>query len=470
LSTTVARGNRLLEGWQWRIFSSNYIGLVFEAYDLTIYSLLVVPISKYFNVPVWYGFLVLAMTYVLRGVGGLVFGHVADKIGRRNALMFTVLGYSIATALTGLSWSVTALLVWRALTGLFIGGEYVSYSYTMESVPKDKRGGFSGAIVTSYSVGFLLASATFGIVTAIMGSGFAAGGGWRWPFFVGILPALIALWLRLGVPESPAWQRVHESNRQRAKVPLFEIFKPKYLGTTLHAWALMAALIWAYDVLILAFPTMLNKLGVPNNQISELLLIVNVGSLIAAFLGGWASQRWGRRRTLLVIAILGIVFTPLFAPFWMRGAPSFAFLAVFGFIGALFAEGGFGIMPAYLSERYPTEVRATGATGTYNLGQIIAGWSLTIMAAMFAGNAGRWMEGMLINAVIGFVVLIALVLAGRETREVDLETFLASLAPSHLIRLDTPFCGRSSTRRPEWHVISRIPNLRFQTTGSRPHF
>jgi MFS transporter, SHS family, lactate transporter len=421
---TVATSARWLEGWQWRIFGANYLGLIFEAYDLTIYSLLVVPVSQYFQVPSWYAFLVLTLTYVMRGIGGLVFGHIGDKIGRRNALVFTVLGYSIATGLTGLSWNVPSLLFWRALTGLFIGGEYVGYSYTMEAVPKDKRGGFSGLIVTSYSVGFLLASLTFGIVSAIMGPTFASGGGWRWPFFVGILPALIALWMRLGVEESPAWRRVADTGRARPTIPILEVFRRQYIRRTIHAWLLMAALIWAYDVLILALPQMLNLLQIPNSQIAQITFITNIGSLVGSLAGGIASQRWGRRPALMATAVLGILTTPLFVPFWqLPNLPSFGYLAVATFVGAIFAEAGFGIMPAYLAEQYPTELRATGSTGTYNLGQIIAGWSLTLLAATFGGSALLFMQGMALNAVIAFVVLIGLVLITRETRHVDLEGY-----------------------------------------------
>lgn len=413
--------NDRMTGRQWRIFSANYIGLVFEAYDLTIYSLLVVPISHHFHVPTWYSFLVLTMMYVLRGLGGLVFGHIADKIGRRNALVFTVLGYSIATGLTGLSWDVTSLLVFRGLSGLFIGGEYVGYSYTMEIVPKRWRGHFSGAIVSSYSTGFLLASGSFGIVTAIMGSDFASGNGWRWLFFVGIAPALIALWLRLGIEESPAWLAAKAKKATSAGVPLFEIFKPKYLRRTLHSWLMMAALIWAYDVLVLAQPTMLENFGIPSGRISTLVIISNVGSLLAALIGGWLSQRIGRRKSLLVICAAGIPIAFLAAPFWMLPTiPVYLYLAVFGFVGSLMFEAGFGVMPAFLSERYPTEVRATGSTGSYNLGQVIAGFSVTILALTFGGSTKAFTTGMVINAVIALAVLFALVLFSRETRDTEL--------------------------------------------------
>lgn len=421
-SNPMAAGGDRMQAWQWRIFAANYLGLVFEAYDLTIYSLLVVSVSRYFHLPAWYAFLVLSMTYVLRGVGGLVFGHIGDRIGRRNALVITVLGYSLATGLTGLSWNIVSLLVFRALAGLFIGGEYVGYSYTMETVPRRRRGPFSGLIVTSYSLGFLLASATFGLVTLIMGSGFSSGGGWRWPFFVGIVPALIALWLRLGVPESPAWQRANQSGSTRPRFPIVEIFKPRYLARTVHCWLMMAALIWAYDVLALAQPTMLHYLKVSNGQISQLTIIASVGSIVASIVGGVLSQRIGRKRALLVIAVLGLPFSVLFAPFWMLPAlPTYGYLAVFGFLGVLVAEAGFGVMPAYLAERYPTEVRATGATGTYNLGQILAGWSVTLLALTSGGGAGSFMTGMVVNAVLGFVVLGLLSLVGRDTRDVDLE-------------------------------------------------
>lgn len=414
-----------MTGWQWRVFSANYIGLVFEAYDLTIYSLLVVPISHYFHVPTWYSFLVLTTGYVLRGVGGLAFGHIADKIGRRNALVFTVLGYSLATGFTGLSWNVTSLLIFRGLTGLFIGGEYVGYAYTMEIVPKHRRGHFSGAIVSAYSAGFLVATGSFAIVTAAMGSHFDHGGGWRWLFFVGIAPALIALWLRLGVPESPAW-RDAASRQATVSIPLFEIFKPKYLRRTLHSWILMAALIWSYDVIVLAQPTMLDDFKLPSGQESTIVLIANVGSLLAAFVGGWLSQRIGRRKALLVICIAGIPVAFLAAPFLILPTiPIYLYLAVFGFIGSLVFEAGFGVMPAFLSERYPTEIRATGATGTYNLGQIIAGFSVTILALTFGGSTRTFVTGMVINAVVALAILFTLAAFSRETRDTSLHDRVA---------------------------------------------
>jgi SHS family lactate transporter-like MFS transporter len=403
------------------VFSANYIGLVFEAYDLTIYSLLVVSISHYFHVPTWYSFFVLTMMYALRGVGGLVFGHVADKIGRRNALVFTVLGYSLATGLTGLSWNVTSLLVFRGLSGLFIGGEYVGYSYTMEIVPKRWRGHFSGAIVSSYSAGFLLATGSYAIATTIKGSSFDSGGDWRWLFFVGIVPALIALWLRLGVSESPAWKDA-ASRKTTVGVPLFEIFKPRYLRRTLHSWIMMAALLWSYDVVVLAQPTMLDNFNLPSGRVSTLILISNVGSLVAALVGGWLSQRIGRRKSLLVICIVGVPAAFLAAPFWMLPTiPVYIYLAVFGFIGSFVFEAGFGVMPAFLSERYPTEIRATGATGTYNLGQVVAGFSLTILALTFGGGTKTFTVGIVINAVISLAILFALVAFSRETRDTNLD-------------------------------------------------
>lgn len=413
-----------MTGWQWRIFTANYLGLIFEAYDLTIYSLLVVPLSQYFHVPSWYSFLVLSMSYVLRGVGGLVFGHVGDKIGRRAALVVTVLGYSLATGLTGAAWNVTSLLIFRALSGLFIGGEYVGYSYTMEVVPKRRRGHFSGAIVSSYSVGFLLATASYELASLVSGPNFASGSGWRWLFFVGILPALIALWLRLGVEESPAWQRVNEAAAVKRRIPILEIFKRQYLARTVHSCLVMAALIWAYDVIALAQPTMLNYLGVPKGDIGPLTLIGNVGALVAAFVGGWLSQRIGRRNALLVIAVVGIPVAFFFAPFWMLPtAPVYLYLAVFGFIGSLAFEAGFGVMPAFLSERYPTELRATGSTGTYNLGQVLAGWSLTLLAVTFGGSAKTFMTGMVINAVIAVIVLFALMMLSKETSGTNLGSY-----------------------------------------------
>jgi MFS family permease len=421
-TTQLTSREQTMRRWQWRVFTANYLGLVFEAYDLTIYALLVVPLGEYFNVPSWYSFLVLTLMYVCRGIGGLVFGQIADRIGRRNALIFTVLGYSLTTGLTGLSWSIASLLIFRALSGLFIGGEYVSYSYTMEVVPDRYRGHFSGAVISSYAVGFLLATASYSLASVIAGSDFADGNGWRWLFFVGVLPALIALWLRIGVEESPVWQRFKESAPEKRSPPIVEIFKPRYLRRTLHCWLMMAALIWVYDVIALSQPTMLHYLHVSQSRIGVLVLIANVGALIASLAGGWISQRIGRRNALIIVAIAAIPTAVVCAPFWMLPTiPTYLYLALFGFLGAFVTQAGFGVMPAYLSERYPTEVRATGSAGTFNLGQVIAGWSLTLLSATSGGSASSFMIGIVINAIAAACVLLVLTLLSSETKDVEMQ-------------------------------------------------
>lgn len=413
-------GDRL-ESWQTRIIWANMLGLVFEAFDLTVYALLIVPVSQYFHVPTWYGFLVLTLTYVLRAAGGLVFGSFADKVGRRTMLIVTVLGYSVFTALTGLSWSIGTLVFFRAVTGFFVGGEYISGSYSLESVPSRLRGLISSFVEVSYVVGFFLAALAFGVVAGLLHSP----NSWRYVFYVGIVPALIALWLRIGIEESPMWRSVEKKVKRSA--PLAAIFKRPYLGTTMSLWIYMGGMVWGYGSLILAYPTYLHYLKLPVGEITLLTALVNVGGAIGSLVFGPLSQRIGRRWALILGDALAVVVSFLFAPYWMGAVPSLGYMIPVAILQGAFCSSGYAVVFAWLSERYPTEVRATGSTGTYNGGQLIGGWATTIMAALVgvAVTAHSWAVAMVVSALCGYAVSIVFALFGPETKHVDLATMQA---------------------------------------------
>lgn len=416
-----------LESWQMRIIWANMLGLVFEAFDLTVYALLVVTVARYFHIPTWYGFLVLTLTYVLRAAGGLVFGQFADTTGRRTMLIVTVLGYSVCTALTGLSWSVGALIVFRALTGFFVGGEYISSTYSLESVPRRLRGLTSSFVEVSYVAGFLLAALSFGAVRGLVHSADS----WRDVFYVGIIPALIALWLRLGVEESPLWQPARQKVKETAPrtAPIAAILKPAYLKTTLSSWVYVSAMIWGYGSLILAYPTYLHYLKFSVGDVTLLTVLVNVGGAIGSLIFGPLSQRIGRRWALILGDGLAVVCAFFYAPFWLGHNPSLGYMVPFAILEGAFCSSGFAVVFAWLSERYPTEVRATGATGTYNSGQIIGGWATTVMAALVVANAPQsWAVAMVVSAACGYALAIFLAAVGPETKHVDLASVTIAAA------------------------------------------
>lgn len=416
-------GDALAVGRRRRIVWANFLGLVMQFYDLFVYSLFIVPISEYFHVPTWFSFFIFAVSFCGRAVGSLFFGQIADKLGRRNALVFTVLGYSVATLMTGLSWNVASLLVWRSLTGLFVGGEFVSMSYMMESVPKRSRGLYAGLMGSCAPLGLMLSSLMFlgfGLITG----GHAAGDTWRYPFIVGFLPALIALWLRLGVQESEPWERAAQAGKTKATTPILRVFSRRYLGRTLQGAGLVIGLNVAYNGLVFALPTSLHLMRFTGPEIGTLTSLIAIGQIPGAFFSGWLSQVWGRRRALVLTAILGICATPLTAVFWQLPAvPSFGYMLVAATATGLFVGASFAVLYAYLPERYPVEVRATGSAGSFNLAQVVSSWSSPLMAAEFAGSALHFTQGIAVYAVGGYLLTMLLAFAGPETRHVDLETY-----------------------------------------------
>ncbi len=273
----------------------------------------------------------------MRPIGALLFGRAADRWGRRPTLMIDVLFYSILEFTSGFAPSLTALLLLRALYGIAMGGEWgVGASLAMETVPPHARGLVSGLLQSGYPTGYFLASIVYGSLFPLIG--------WRGMFMVGVIPALLVLYIRRSVPESPAFAQ----GRAAGGAGTLQLLRSHWrLG--LYAVVLMTAFNFFSHGTQDIYPTFLelqHKLS--PHQVSLVAIIYNIGAICGGLLFGVLSERYGRRRCIIVAALLSLPVVPL----WAYGS-SIALLALGAFLMQCMVQGAWGIIPVHLNELSP---------------------------------------------------------------------------------------------------------------------
>jgi SHS family lactate transporter-like MFS transporter len=309
-------------------------GWAIDAFDYFLLVFVISDVAADFDTTKTKVAVATTLTLAARPVGAALFGYWADKVGRRTPLLVCVLFYSTVEFSTGFSTSLTMLIALRCLYGVGMGGEWgLGASLAMEKIPVEKRGFFSGVLQQGYPVGYMFAAIAFFIVTPIAG--------WRGLFFVGALPALLALWIRLRVEESEVWQATRERERQ-TKVGFREVLlQPRILRRFVYLVLLMAAFNFMSHGTQDYFPTFLeDDFGAGHTTITLVAIIYNVGALIGGMYFGALSQRFGRRRTIILCAALALPVAPLFAY-----APTLGLVTVGAFLMQIFVQGAWGRHP-----------------------------------------------------------------------------------------------------------------------------
>ncbi len=313
----------------------------------------------------------VTLTLALRPVGALLFGWFADRYGRRVPLMIDIAAYSLLELATAFSPNLTVFIVLRALYGIAMGGEWgLGAALAMEALPPARRGLFSGILQEGYAVGNLLAGVVFGALYVHIG--------WRWMFVIGALPALLIFYIRSRVPESPAWLAANTSRTPRAPHPLFPAMRaqwPLFLYAIFFLAAMNAMSHGTQDPYVSAF---LNGQHALSPAVSGTInAVAAIGAIAGGIFFGFLSQRIGRRNTIIVCAVLGAAFIPLWAL-----STTVVLLAVGGFFMQAMVQGAWGVIPAHLNEISPAGVRGTFPGFTYQFGNLIASATLTIEALL----------------------------------------------------------------------------------------
>jgi MFS transporter, SHS family, lactate transporter len=402
-----------LSGWtnqQRSVVIASFLGWTLDAFDFFLMVFVLKDIAAEFGTDIKSVTFALVLTLAMRPIGAYLFGRAADYWGRRPTLMVDVLLYSLIEFLSAFSPNLTVLLILRALYGIAMGGEWgVGASLTMESIPPHARGIVSGFLQSGYPTGYLLASIIYGLLFPFIG--------WRGMFMVGVLPALLVLYIRRNVPESPSWRRPKESNTLSILTAHWR------LG--IYAVVLMTAFNFLSHGTQDLYPTFLQvQHGLSPRAVGTIAVIYNIGAILGGIVCGSLSERLGRRRTIILMALLCLPVLPLWA--FSSGV---ATLALGSFLMQFMVQGAWGVVPAHLNELSPDDARGTFPGFVYQLGNLLASANATIQAAMavyFDGNYGLALALVAGTTAIAICVMTAL---GVEAKGVEFGT--AHDRPAH---------------------------------------
>ena len=401
-STETGRPQGLFfRGSHWHTVLACFLGWTLDAFDFFVVVFMVGTLASSFQVSKADIILTLTVTLATRPAGAFIFGIFADRYGRRITLMGNVLFYSVIEVLCGFAPSFTVFIILRALYGLGMGGEWgIGASLTMESVPRRWRGILSGVLQSGYPVGYLLAAVAARFVLPVWG--------WRAMFFLGAAPALLALYIRAGVPESKAWL-THREPDVRAILRTVGRHWKSFLYLVLMMTMMMFLSHGTQDL----YPDFLRTAhNIKASTVSDLAVLYNIGAIVGSILFGYLSERLGRKHSMLGAFGLALVVVP----FWAFGS-SIGVLAAGAFLMQMGVQGAWGIIPAHLNELSPDSVRGLLPGLSYHLGILIASPTNTIEYALRDKVGYAWaMAGFEIAVILIGGIVIAL---GREQKGKD---------------------------------------------------
>ncbi len=396
---------------QRRALLAAFLGWMLDAMDVMLYAMVLTHLMSTLGMSPADGGMLASLTLLASAVGGLAFGVLADRIGRTRALMASILIYSVFTAACGLARSVLELAVFRVLLGLGMGGEWATgAALVAETWPAEHRGKALGIMQSAWAVGYALAAAVTAVVLPVWG--------WRAVFFVGILPALVTLWIFSSVEEPEVWQRSRAAVGGSAWDAVGELFRKPLLHSTLTAMLVSAATMFAWWGLFTWLPSFLTLpaarggAGLDLLKTSTWVVLMQVGMWFGYVTFGFISDRLGRRRTFVGYLVVAAVLVPVFAS--TRDA---TLLMVLGPPLAFFGTGyfvGFGVITA---ELFPTRIRATAQGLTYNSGRGVSAVAPYAIGAL-AGRIGLGGAFSLVAAAFLLAALAAMLLPETYGREI----------------------------------------------------
>jgi putative sialic acid transporter len=424
---------RTITAQQWKALTAAALGWMLDAMDFVLYLMAIKTLQ---NPETGFGFdnsqagLLATVTLLTSAIGGMMFGYVADRIGRTRALMATILIYSLCSLGTATAQNFVQLVIWRSLLGFGMGGEWACAAVLVsESWPPQHRGKAISIMQSGWAIGYVLA----GVVAALVLQTFELS--WHWLFVIGALPALLVFWMRRDVQEPEMWKRLEKPaggvgvppsggpggqrpaeavtptliearglSAVRKVNPVAAIFRPPLLRNTLIALVLSSAVMFAYWGLFTWVPAYLRDQSKGAGQTLWQSMRVIVPMQIGAFFGylsfGFLAEWFGRRLTFAAFLVGSAAVVPIFAsrgkePHWL-----IVLAPIVGYVGS----GYFSIFGSLLAELFPTAVRGTGQGITYNGGRAVAAAAPFTIGLLADRQGIAW--------ALGFTSVFFLVAAG----------------------------------------------------------
>ena len=385
------------------------LGWMLDAMDVMLYSLVLAYLIREFSMTTGTAGLLNSLTLVASAIGGLLFGIIADRIGRTRALMASIFVYSIASAACGFSQSVPQLAAFRFILGLGMGGEWTTAAALIaETWRPEHRGKALGLMQSAYAIGEAIAA----LVVAFVLPHF----GWRAVFFVGILPALVLFWIWRSVPESPLWKR---RSAQPQSTQLSRLLRGKVLRNGLLATAMNACGMFGYWGLFtwipayLSLPVSQGGRGLSLVKTTTFFVVLTAGKWVGYALFGFFADAFGRRKPYFAYLLIATALVPLYgmahSPFW---------LLVLGPFVAFFGTGFFSGYAAIASEIFPGEIRGAAMGLSYNIGRglsAVAPFAVGALAARYGIGPAFFLQA----AAFFVAAILALTLPETRGRQLD---------------------------------------------------
>jgi SHS family lactate transporter-like MFS transporter len=383
---------------QWHAVTASFLGWTLDAFDFFVLVFLIDTLAAQFHVGKGKIIETLFATLIMRPVGAVLFGLLADRYGRRRPLMANVVFFSVVELLCGFAPNYTVFLILRAIYGIGMGGEWgVGASLALENTPGRWRGILSGILQSGYSVGYLLAAVAAHLVLPAWG--------WRAMFWVGGAPALLAFYIRSKVRESEAWKQ-HSAPTIKAIVQ-----------TASGHWKVFSYLVLLMTLMMFLshgtqdlYPDFLKSAhGFTSGTVSNVAILYNIGAVLGAIVFGYFSERLGRRRGMIAALVLALSVIP----FWAFGE-SLLVLTVGAFVMQAGVQGAWGVIPAHLNELSPDSVRGLMPGFAYQLGIVLAARTNSI--EYFLRDKLGYSRALATFEIANIALLIVVVALGSEQR------------------------------------------------------
>jgi MFS family permease len=412
-------GTRTILGFAWprrttpaarRTLLAGGLGWMLDSFDVALYSLVLAHLMREFGMSEAVGGLLNSFTLIASAVGGFLFGFVADRIGRARSLMISILVYSVASGACGLSDTVVQLAIFRFVLGLGMGGEWsAGAALVAETWPDEHRGKALGLMQSTYAIGEMIAAGVVGFVLPRFG--------WRSVFFVGVLPALLILWIRRRVPEPQIWKLRERARSIRGS--LRTMWRKDLRRNGIIATAMNAASMFGYWGLFTWIPAYLSLpvdhggRGLSLITTTAWLIAMGIGKWLGYVIFGFAADAFGRRKTYVSYLLIAAALVPMYAvshtPIW---------LLILGPFVAFFGTGYFSGFAAIAAELFPTEIRATAMGTSYNVGRgasALAPFIIGLLAVRF----GLGPSFFLLAGAFLIAALLALLLPETRGRQLE---------------------------------------------------
>jgi MFS transporter, MHS family, shikimate and dehydroshikimate transport protein len=388
-----------------KVIAASTFGTIIEWYDFFIYGTAAATIfgKEFFPtsdpvVSTLAAFSVFAVGYIARPLGGILFGHFGDRIGRRSMLVLSIMMMGLGTFFVGLlptydrigAWAPVLLVLLRIVQAIGIGGEWGgAVLMVAESAPPDRRGFYGSIVQMGNPVGRLVASGVFALATRLPVSEFAAWG-WRLPFLASAVLVLVGAFIRARLEESPAFERLKKSNGT-SKTPLIEVLTTYKRETWIAVGLKVTEVAWVNILSVFAVAYLTKQLGMSQSFVLDAVTLATLVELAVMPFTGWLSDQVGRRPLYLFGSIFGALFA--FPFFWMIETrdPRLVLSAIV--IGISLCQGVvFALHASFMPELFGTKVRYSGISFGFQVGAAIGGGVTPLLAAAVSGwsNGATW--------------------------------------------------------------------------------